>query len=134
MHEICHLYLIYILFIWLLTSTTNWYLIRLCLPGVEVAKSHEESHEEEDHDIFSAETLSLPGREPLEGSESESVRASDEEVNPPTEPGESSAHGDKDLRSMYWKVVHEAQMKLKKAHPEKTGREILKMARDVFLD
>lgn len=97
---------------------------------MEAAKSPEEDED----DLLSAETLSLPGREPLEGSESESALDPDEEVNPPTEPGESSAHADKNLRTLYWNVVHEEQVKLKKAHPEKSGREILKMARDAFLD
>ena len=93
------------------------------------AKSHVE-----DDDLLSAETLSLPGRGPVEESESESALDSDVEVNPPTELDEPSAKGGMDLRSMYWNVVHEEQVKLKKAHPEKSGREILKMAREAFLD
>lgn len=33
------------------------------------------------------------------------------------------------MRELYWKVVHEAQARIKKASPDLSGREVVKMAR-----
>lgn len=43
-------------------------------------------------------------------------------------------HDDDSLRGKYWAVVHEAQKRLKKAHPNKPAKEILKMARAECFD
>lgn len=38
------------------------------------------------------------------------------------------------MRQMYWDVIHEEQKRLKKAHPNMPGKEILKLARAACLE
>ena len=79
---------------------------------------------------LSKETLMLPGKGD-EQNDDQNDPNDQSDQNDETETGgcDKSASTPVDMRGMYWKVVHEAQAKIRKANPELSGREILKMAR-----
>lgn len=94
---------------------------------------------ESDSDM-SGFTIMMPGYPPEESEEAQaspddadhesgddSTACQDENTPSVTKAGSSV-----DMRELYWKVVHEAQTKIRKAHPEMSGREVLAKAREAW--
>lgn len=87
---------------------------------------HEGGEEEnggESDSILSQETLVLPGK----GDDGDSD--GDDPQNEPVAPDAPKSEPTQNMRELYWKVVHEAQTRIRKAHPKMKGAEVLKLAR-----
>lgn len=95
---------------------------------------------ESDSDM-SGFTIMMPGYPP---EESEEAQASPDdadhdengddsnECQDENRPSDAKAGSAVNMRELYWKVVHEAQTKIRKAHPEMGAREVLAKARQVW--
>ena len=93
-----------------------------------VEDDHEGGEEEnggESDDVLSQETLVLPGK----GDDGDSDGDSDDPQNKPVAPDATNSEPTQNMRELYWKVVHEAQTRIRKAHPKMKGAEVLKLAR-----
>ena len=97
-----------------------------CLSYVSVSgqarkvAAHESDSEE--HGSLSADTEHLP-----EASEDEHAAA--DIVPEQAEPAEDAKGSSDSLRTLYWQVIHEARVRLKREFPKLSGKEILEKAR-----
>lgn len=84
----------------------------------DVGMATQKSHDSDASDGLSQDTLELPGNG--EGEEST-------DINPPKSPPPPN------MRGLYWKVVREAQGRIRKENPDMKPKEILKLAREEWL-
>ena len=86
------------------------------------AEKSDESEAESSGDHLDSPTLELPG---LDDSEDKPDKSSKDPA-----PESLKADGAQDMRGAYWDFIHKEQIKVKKEHPELSGKEVLKMCRD----
>lgn len=85
-----------------------------------VEDDHEDGEEENGGESDdSQETLVLPGKGDDVGGPQ----------NTPVAPDATNSEPTQNMRELYWKVVHEAQTRIRKANPKMKGAEVLKLAR-----
>ena len=90
-----------------------------------VEDDHEDGEEENGGESDdSQETLVLPGKGDDVGGPQ----------NTPVAPDATNSEPTQNMRELYWKVVHEAQTRIRKANPKMKGAEVLKLARQECSD